>query len=55
MLFKELGTLSIKYTDSEYVVEWLKPPPPPQKFITNRSKAVVLMWSLLAVLVSEFR
>ena len=25
------------------------------KFITDRSKAVVLMWSLLAVLVSEFR
>ena len=22
MMFKELGTLSIKYTDIEYVVEW---------------------------------
>ena len=27
----------------------------PQLIITDRSKAVVLMWSLLAVLVSEFR
>ena len=27
----------------------------PQSFITDRSKVVVLMWSLLAVLVSEFR
>ena len=27
----------------------------PQSFITDRSKAVVLMWSLLAVLVSDFR
>ena len=26
-----------------------------KKFITDRSKAVVLMWSLLAVMVSEFR
>ena len=30
-------------------------PPPPQLFITDHSKAVVLMWSHLAVLVSEFR
>ena len=29
--------------------------PSSQLFITDRSKAVVLMWSLLAVLVSEFR
>ena len=27
----------------------------PKKFITGRSKAVVLMWSPLDVLVSEFR
>ena len=26
-----------------------------QLFITDRSKAVVMMWSLLAALVSEFR
>ena len=25
------------------------------EFITNRTKAVVLLWSLLAILVSEFR
>ena len=28
---------------------------PPKYFITDRSKAMVLMWSLLPVLVSEFR
>ena len=27
----------------------------PLEFITDRSKAVVLMWSLVAVLVSEFQ
>ena len=41
--------LQVSYRHIEYVQF------SPQLFITDRSKAVVLIWSLLAVLVSEFR
>ena len=43
----------IVYLQSQREQHVLAPPPP--VFITDRSKAMVLMCSLLAVLVSEFR